>query len=85
MPGRRWMDSMCAMCTMPRMRLLRVHVGARAPVFLDVKLERYYPHEQGISDAMRLPNHVAWLKANSDPITCFAPRSRAQAKSRRAS
>jgi pyruvate dehydrogenase E1 component alpha subunit len=38
------------------------------PSLLDVKLERYYPHEQGISDAMRLPEQVAWLKANRDPI-----------------
>jgi pyruvate dehydrogenase E1 component alpha subunit len=38
------------------------------PSLLDVKLERYYPHEQGISDAMRAPGHVEWLKAHKDPI-----------------
>jgi pyruvate dehydrogenase E1 component alpha subunit len=38
------------------------------PSLLDVKLERFYPHEQGISDAMRLPGHVDWLKANKDPV-----------------
>jgi len=43
--------------------------NGKGPSLLDVKLERYYPHEQGISDAMRLPGHVDWLKANSDPIT----------------
>ena len=36
-----------------------------------MKLERFYPHEQGISDAMRLPGHVDWLKANKDPIKLF--------------
>jgi acetoin:2,6-dichlorophenolindophenol oxidoreductase subunit alpha len=36
------------------------------PSLLDVKLERFYPHEQGISDAMRLPGHVEWLKEHSD-------------------
>lgn len=41
------------------------------PSLLDVKLERFYPHEQGISDAMRLPGHVDWLKANKDPIKLF--------------
>jgi acetoin:2,6-dichlorophenolindophenol oxidoreductase subunit alpha len=44
------------------------------PSVLDVKLERYYPHEQGISDAMRLPGHVEWLKANRDPISTFSAR-----------
>jgi pyruvate dehydrogenase E1 component alpha subunit len=44
------------------------------PSLLDVKLERYYPHEQGISDAMRLPGHVEWLKANRDPITMLRKR-----------
>jgi len=38
------------------------------PTLLDVKLERFYPHEQGISDAMRLPGHVEWLKEHSDPL-----------------
>lgn len=44
------------------------------PSLLDVKLERYYPHEQGISDAMRLPEQLAWLKANRDPITLLRTR-----------
>jgi len=48
--------------------VIRARSGA-GPTLLDVKLERYYPHEQGISDAMRLPEHLAWLKANRDPIS----------------
>jgi TPP-dependent pyruvate/acetoin dehydrogenase alpha subunit len=48
--------------------------GGEGPSLLDIKLERYYPHEQGISDAMRLPGHVEWLKANRDPITLLRKR-----------
>jgi acetoin:2,6-dichlorophenolindophenol oxidoreductase subunit alpha len=36
--------------------------------------ERFYPHEQGISDAMRPPEHVKWLKENRDPLRIFISR-----------
>jgi len=69
MPGRR-VDgfNVCDVYDAAHEAVARARRG-EGPSLLDVKLERYYPHEQGISDAMRLPNHVAWLKANSDPIT----------------
>jgi TPP-dependent pyruvate/acetoin dehydrogenase alpha subunit len=69
MPGRR-VDGfdVSDVCDATHEAVARARRG-EGPSLLDVKLERYYPHEQGISDAMRLPEHVAWLKANSDPIT----------------
>jgi pyruvate dehydrogenase E1 component alpha subunit len=36
--------------------------------------ERFYPHEQGISDAMRPPEHVQWIKENRDPLKIFTSR-----------
>jgi acetoin:2,6-dichlorophenolindophenol oxidoreductase subunit alpha len=33
--------------------------------------ERFYPHEQGISDAMRPPEHLKWIKENRDPLKIF--------------
>jgi TPP-dependent pyruvate/acetoin dehydrogenase alpha subunit len=36
--------------------------------------ERFYPHEQGISDAMRPPDHVKWIKENRDPLKMFIAR-----------
>jgi pyruvate dehydrogenase E1 component alpha subunit len=48
--------------------------NGKGPSLLDVKLEGYYPHEQGVSDAMRLPEHLAWLKANRDPLKLLRSR-----------
>lgn len=36
--------------------------------------ERFYPHEQGISDAMRPAERLKWIKENRDPLTMFAAR-----------
>lgn len=36
--------------------------------------ERFYPHEQGISDAMRPPEHLKWIKDNRDPLKIFISR-----------
>lgn len=33
--------------------------------------ERFYPHEQGISDAMRPAERLKWIKENRDPLTMF--------------
>ena len=44
------------------------------PSVIDVKFERFNPHEEGIKDTHRLAEHVAWLKENKDPITLFRNR-----------
>jgi len=36
--------------------------------------ERFYPHEQGISDTMRPPEHLQWIKENRDPLKTFISR-----------
>ncbi|MER9708333.1 thiamine pyrophosphate-dependent dehydrogenase E1 component subunit alpha [Mesorhizobium sp. M0204] len=38
------------------------------PSLLDIKVERFHPHEEGVSDAMRLREQLEWAKANRDPI-----------------
>jgi acetoin:2,6-dichlorophenolindophenol oxidoreductase subunit alpha len=36
--------------------------------------ERFYPHEQGISDAMRPAERLQWIKENRDPLKIFGAR-----------
>jgi TPP-dependent pyruvate/acetoin dehydrogenase alpha subunit len=48
--------------------------AGQGPSVIDVKFERFNPHEEGIKDTHRLPEHVAWLKENKDPIDLFRTR-----------
>jgi TPP-dependent pyruvate/acetoin dehydrogenase alpha subunit len=71
MPGRR-VDGFDVLdvCDAAHAAVARARHGD-GPSLLDIKFERYYPHEQGISDAMRLREHLEWLKANRDPVANF--------------
>ena len=48
--------------------------AGEGPSLIDVRFERFNPHEEGIKDTHRLAEHVAWLKENKDPITLFRTR-----------
>jgi pyruvate dehydrogenase E1 component alpha subunit len=52
----------------------RARSGGGPSLLYLTDFERFYPHEQGISDAMRPPAHLEWIKQNRDPIKLFVAR-----------
>lgn len=42
--------------------------SGEGPTLLHILVERFHPHEEGVSDAMRLPEQLEWAKENRDPI-----------------
>ena len=52
----------------------RARAGGGPSLLHLTDFERFYPHEQGISDAMRPPEHLRWIKENRDPLNLFICR-----------
>src|SRR5690349_20647985 len=75
MPGRRICGAdFFAVYEAAREAVARARDGGGPSLLHLTDFERFYPHEQGISDAMRPPEHVQWLKENRDPLKIFASR-----------
>ena len=54
--------------------VLRARDGGGPSMLHLTDFERFYPHEQGISDAMRPAEHLQWIKENRDPLKIFISR-----------
>lgn len=52
----------------------RARAGQGPSLLYLCDFERFYPHEQGISDAMRPAERLQWIKENRDPLTMFSAR-----------
>ncbi len=50
----------------------RARAGKGPSLLYLTDFERFYPHEQGISDAMRPAERLQWIKENRDPLTLFS-------------
>ena len=75
MPGRRICGAdFFAVYEAAREAVARARDGGGPSLLHLTDFERFYPHEQGISDAMRPAEHVQWLKENRDPLKIFASR-----------
>jgi acetoin:2,6-dichlorophenolindophenol oxidoreductase subunit alpha len=75
MPGRRVCGAdFFAVYEAAREAVARARDGGGPSLLHLADFERFYPHEQGISDAMRPPDHVQWIKENRDPLKIFAAR-----------
>ena len=75
MPGRRVCGAdFFAVYEAAREAVTRARDGGGPSLLYLTDFERFYPHEQGISDAMRPPAHVQWIKENRDPLKMFISR-----------
>jgi TPP-dependent pyruvate/acetoin dehydrogenase alpha subunit len=75
MPGRRICGAdFFAVYEGAREAVARARGGGGPSLLHLTDFERFYPHEQGISDAMRPPERLQWIKENRDPLQIFAAR-----------
>jgi TPP-dependent pyruvate/acetoin dehydrogenase alpha subunit len=75
MPGRRVCGAdFFEVCEAAGEAVARARGGGGPSLLYLTDFERFYPHEQGISDAMRPPEHLQWIKENRDPLKIFVSR-----------